>query len=166
MNVAVYWPMVREYSIWNTTIPSLQFWTVDLDSVTLGSAMEEVYSAFFYSTSSHTLFQQPDKILFGHFMITLNAPFNWQLALADEGYESSSDTTNVCTPLRKMQESTIFPASNMLHLILIQSHQETCYKLHQDQYADDCHSVHQIMTTPQETSCQLLEQHQQVLKYT
>ena len=94
--------MVREYSIWNAVIASLQFWTSDLDQVTLGTATEEVYSAFFYSTSTHTLHQQSDKILFGHFMITLNAAFDWQLALADEGYESSSDTINLPTPLRKM----------------------------------------------------------------
>ena len=39
----------------------------------------------------HTLFQQSDEI-FGHFVITLNAAFDQQLALADEGYECSSDT--------------------------------------------------------------------------
>ena len=94
--------MAREYSIWNTAIASLQFWTADLDSVTLGMATEEVYSTFFYSTSTHTLHQQSDKILFGHFMITLNAAFDQQLGLANEGYESGSDTINVPTPLRKM----------------------------------------------------------------
>ena len=92
MNVTDYWLMEREYSIWNAAIASLQFWTADLNLVTLSSTTEEVYSAFFYSTSSHTLCQQPDKILFGHFMIALNAAFDQQLALADEGYESSSDT--------------------------------------------------------------------------
>ena len=102
MNVTDYWLMVREYSIWNAAIASLQFWTADLNLVTLSSTTEEVYSAFFYSTSSHTLCQQPDKILFGHFMIALNAAFDQQLALADEGYESSSDTINLPTSLRKM----------------------------------------------------------------
>ena len=67
MNVADYWPMVREYSIWNAAIASLQFWTADLDPVTLSRATEEVYSAFFYSTSAHTLHQQSDEILFGCF---------------------------------------------------------------------------------------------------
>ena len=102
MNVADYWPMVREYSIWNAIIALLQFWTGDLDPVTLGSAREEVYSAFFYSSSIHTLHQLSDEILFGHFMIALNAAFDQQLALADEGYESSSDTICLPTPLRKM----------------------------------------------------------------
>ena len=102
MNVADYWPMAREYSIWNATIASLQFWTADLDPVTLGMAMDEVYSAFSYSTSAHTLHQQSDKILFGCFVTALNAAFDRQLALADKGYESSSDTINLPTLLRKM----------------------------------------------------------------
>ena len=94
MNVTDYWPMAREYLIWNAAIALLQFWTADLDPVTLSIATEEVYSAFFYSTSTHTLCQQSDKILFGHFVTTLNAAFEQQLALADEGYESGSDTIN------------------------------------------------------------------------
>ena len=102
MNVADYWLKVREYSIWNAAIASLQFWTADLDLVTLISTTEEVYSAFVYSTSSHTLCQQPDEILFGRFVIALNAAFDQQLALADEAYESGSDTINLPTPLRKM----------------------------------------------------------------
>ena len=76
MNIADYWPMAREYSIWNAAIASLQFWTADLDPVTLSRATEEVYSAFFYSTSTHTLHQQSDEILFGHFVIALNAAFD------------------------------------------------------------------------------------------
>ena len=95
MNVIDYWPIVRDYSIWNTTIASLQFWTADLDQITISMATEVVYSAFFYSTSAHTLHQQSDKILFGHFVITLNAAFDQQLPLADEGYESHSDTINL-----------------------------------------------------------------------
>ena len=35
-------------------------------------------------------------------MTTLNAAFEQQLALEDEGYESGSDTINMPTPLRKM----------------------------------------------------------------
>ena len=101
MNVADYWLMAREFSIWNTAIASLQFWTVDLNPFTLSIATEEVYSTFFYSTSTYTLHQQPDKVLFGHFVTTLNAAFEQQLALADKGYESSSDIINLPTPLRK-----------------------------------------------------------------
>ena len=76
MNITDYWLMAREYSRWNAAIALLQFWIADLGPVTLGSTMEEVYSAFFYSSSSHTLHQQSDKILFGHFMIALNAAFD------------------------------------------------------------------------------------------
>ena len=102
MSIADYWPIAREYLIWNATLASLQFWTADLNPVTLGIATEEAYSTFFYSTSTYTLHQQSDKILFGHFVTTLNAAFEWQLALADEGYESGSETINLPTPLRKM----------------------------------------------------------------
>ena len=73
MDITDYWPMAREYLIWNAAIASLQFWLADLDTVTLSTAIEEVYSAFFYTASTHTLHEQSDKILFGHFVTTLNA---------------------------------------------------------------------------------------------
>ena len=96
-----YWLMARAYSIWNATIASLQFWTADLDPVTLGRATERVYTTFFYSPSSQMFCQQSDEILFRHFVIILNAAFDQQLSLADEGYESGSDTVDLPTPLRK-----------------------------------------------------------------
>ena len=77
-------------------------WTADLDLITLGITTEEVYSASFYSTSTYTLYQQPDNILFSHFVTTLNAAFEQKLAQEDEGYESGSETINMPTPLRKM----------------------------------------------------------------
>ena len=75
MDATDYWPMTKEYSTWNAAIASLQFWTADLNMLTLSSAIEEVYSALFYTASIHTLHQQSDKILFGCFMTTLNAAF-------------------------------------------------------------------------------------------
>ena len=76
------WPMAREYYIWNATIASLQFWAEDLDPVTLGRATEcVVYTTFFYLPSSHTLCQQFNEILFGHFVIALSAAFDQQLSL-------------------------------------------------------------------------------------
>ena len=101
MNIADYWPMAREYSIWNATIASLQFWTENLDPVTLGRATECAYTTFFYSPASHTLHQQSDETLFGHFVIALNAAFAQQLLLADEGYKNGSDTIDLPTSLRK-----------------------------------------------------------------
>ena len=113
MDAIDYWPMAKEYSIWNAAIASLQFRTADLDPVTLGRATEQVYTTFFYSSSSHTLHQQSDKILFGHFVIALNAAFDQQLSLAHEGYESSSDTIDLPTPLRKTPR--IHHVSSMEH---------------------------------------------------
>ena len=101
MDTAGYWPMAQENSIWNAAIASLQFWTEDLDPVTLGRATEHVYTTFFYTSTSHTLCQQSDESLFGHFVIALNAAFNQQLLLVDEGYESGSDTIDLPTPLQK-----------------------------------------------------------------
>ena len=93
--------MTREYSIWNAAIASLQFWTEDLDPVALGRATEHVYTTFFYSPSSHILCQQSNETLFGCIVIALNAAFDQQLSLADEGYKSGSDTIDLPTPLRK-----------------------------------------------------------------
>ena len=73
MNPVDYWPMAREYSVWNTAVAALQFWTADLKAYMLSSAFEQVYNEFFYSTSMHLLYQQSDEILFGHFVTTLNA---------------------------------------------------------------------------------------------
>ena len=66
MNTTDYWLMAREYSIWNATIASLQFWTEDLNPVTLGRATECVSTTCFYLPSSHTLCQQLDETLFGY----------------------------------------------------------------------------------------------------
>ena len=90
MDPVDYWPMAREYSVWNTTEAALQFWTADLEAHMLSSTIEQVYNAFFYSTSTHPLHQQSDEILFGHFMTTLNATLESRLALEDKGYDSGS----------------------------------------------------------------------------
>ena len=52
MNVADYWPMARDYSIWNAAVTALQFWTADLKAHVLSSTTEEVYNAFFYTSST------------------------------------------------------------------------------------------------------------------
>ena len=95
-----YWLMAREYSVWNATVAALQFWTADLEAHVLSSPIEQVYNAFFYSTSMHLLCQQSDEILFSCFMTTLNAAFESKLTLEDEGYESGSQNFNIPTPLR------------------------------------------------------------------
>ena len=100
-NATDYWPMAREYSIWNTTVTALQFWTADLKVHVLSSDIEQVYNALFYSTSTHLLCQQPDEILFSCFMTTLNAAFESKLVLEDEGYESGNENVNIPTPLTR-----------------------------------------------------------------
>ena len=53
------------------------------------------------TTSMHLLCNQPEEVLFIHFMTMLNDAFERELALADEGYESGSKTSNLSTPLRR-----------------------------------------------------------------
>ena len=55
MKTADYRPMAMEYSVWNAAVAALQFWSADLKAHVLSSAIEEVYRAFFYSTSTHIL---------------------------------------------------------------------------------------------------------------
>ena len=101
MNTTDYWPMAREYSIWNAAVAALHFWTADCKVHVLSGAIEQVYNAFLYSASTHLLCQQSDEILFCCFVTTLNATFESKLALEDKGYESSSENFNILTPLRR-----------------------------------------------------------------
>ena len=110
MNVPDYWPMAREYLIWNAVVAALQFWTVALKAHVLSNTIEQVYNAFFYTISMHLLCQQCEKVLFGHFMTTLNAAFESKLTLEDEGYKSGSEIFNIPTPLR--HTSRIFHVSS------------------------------------------------------
>ena len=80
---------------------SLTIFTADLKAHTLSSAIEQVYNAVFYSTSTHLLCEQSDEIIFSHFVTTLNAAFESKLALEDEDYESGSKNFNIPTPLRR-----------------------------------------------------------------
>ena len=98
---AEFWLMAQEYSIWNATITSLQFWAEDLNPVTLDIASECIYTTFFWTLTSHMLCQQSEDVSFGCFVIALNAAFTQQLSLADEGYKSGSDTVDLPTPLQK-----------------------------------------------------------------
>ena len=99
MNVMDYWLMAREYSVWNAAVVVLQFWMADINAHTLGSTINKVFNAFFYSTSTHLLHQQSDEILFGHFVTTLNAAFKSKVTYKDKGYQSSSENFNIPTPL-------------------------------------------------------------------
>ena len=113
MDPVNYWPMAREYSVWNATIAALQFWTADPEAHVLNSTIEQVYNAFFYSTSTYMLCQQSDEVLFGHFVTTLNATFESKCTLEDKGYDSGSKNFNIPTPLR--QTSKIHHVSSEEH---------------------------------------------------
>ena len=122
METAEYWLMAHEYAIWNATIASLQFWAEDLDPITLSIASKCIYTTFFWTPTSHTLCQLSEDVLFGCFVIALNAAFTQQLSLADEGHKSGSDTVDLPTPLRKTLAYTMCLAWIM--------HPSTQYTLH------------------------------------
>ena len=63
---------MREYSIWNATVATLQFCSADLEPNILSSAIERVYTAFFYTTSMYLLCNQSEEVLFSHLMTMLN----------------------------------------------------------------------------------------------
>ena len=81
MNVTDYCHMAREYSVWIAAVAALQFWTADLKMNVLSSTIEQVNNAFFYSTSTHLLWQQSYVVLFGCLMTTLNTAFESKLVL-------------------------------------------------------------------------------------
>ena len=123
METAEYWQMACKYGIWNATIASLQFWVEDLDPITLGIASEHVYTTFFWTPTSHTLWQLPEDVLFGCFVIALNAVFTQQLYLADEGYKSGSNTA-LPTPLQKTP--CIHHVSSIEHASFDPAHMTPC----------------------------------------
>ena len=100
INPTDYWLLAREYSIWNAAVATLQFWPANLN-LTPSVTPLRVYTAFFCTTSTHLLCNQPEEVLFSWFMTMLNDAFERELALADEGYESGSETSNLPTPLRR-----------------------------------------------------------------
>ena len=101
MNTTDYWPMAREYSVWNAAVAALQFWMADLNAHILSSTIDKVFIAFSYTTSTQLLCQQSDEILFSHFVTTLNAIFESKFASKDDGYESGSKNFNIPTPIPK-----------------------------------------------------------------
>ena len=113
MNTAYYWPIARECSVWNATLAALQFLTADLKAHVLSSTIEQVYNAFFYSTSTYLLCKPSDEILFSWFMTTLNAAFETKLSLEDEAYESGSKN------LEEPPRCTMFSVLNTCLLIQI-----------------------------------------------
>ena len=149
--------MAQEYGIWNATIASLQFWTEDLNPITLAIASEHVYTHFFWTPTSHTLCQLSEETLFGCFVLTLNAAFTQQLSLANEGYKSGSNE-DLPTSLRQapcihhvssMEHASFNPVYSTPHWPLDQPH-PTPSHLQSDQFTDIYPSVvTQISTPPQ-----------------
>ena len=96
--------------------------------------------------SSHTLCQLPEDVLFGHFIIALNAAFTQQLSLADEGYESGSNE-DLPTPLHKTPH--IHHVSSMEHAFFDPVYTTPCHPadtLHYDTQPSPLRPVHCCLT--------------------
>ena len=87
-------------------------------------SLRTIYTTFFWTPTSHTLHQLSEDVLFGCFVIALNAAFTQQLSFADEGYESGSDTIGLPTPLRKTP--CIHHVSSMEHVSFNPAHTTPC----------------------------------------
>ena len=125
METVEYWLMACEYGIWNAAITSLHFWAEDLNPITPGIASEHVYTTFFWTPTSHILRQFSEDVLFGCFVIALNAAFTQQLSLADEGYKSGSNTSDLPTPLQKTPH--IHHISSIEHASFNPAHTTPCH---------------------------------------
>ena len=65
MDATHYWPFAIEYSIWNTMVAALQFWTADLELHSLSNAIEQVYTAFFNGNSAQQLAEPARRNTYG-----------------------------------------------------------------------------------------------------
>ena len=85
------------------------------------------------------LCQQFDKIIFDCFVTTLNATFESNLALEDEGYKSGSENFNIPTPVHSKEHPglTTFPALRMPLSTQFQSHHAVPEIHDSDLYTED-----------------------------
>ena len=149
-----YWPLACEYSIWNATVTALQFWMVDLELHALSNAIDQVYTAFFYSDFTQQMQNLSEGTLFSHFLTTLNNAFETELAQEDGGYESGSESLNIPTPLSRaprvyhvstVEDLSFNPANFGQSPTLPEHHEEHSpwgYRYRQLQHAaNECSSV-------------------------
>ena len=101
METSQYWPFTCEYSIWNTTVATLQLWTANLEPHILSNVIDCIYAAFFYGDCTQHMWSLPEKTLFSHFVTTLNDTFETELAHEDKGYESGNESFNILIPLSR-----------------------------------------------------------------
>ena len=90
--------------------------------------------------------QLSEDVLFGHFVIALNAAFTQQLSLADEGYESGLNSADLPTPLQKNPH--IHHVSSMEHASFDPAHTTP----HSIATITDCSSAH---APPRPVCCHL-----------
>ena len=104
--------------------PHFNFGQTISNPIALGMASECVFTTFFWTPTSHTLHQLSEDVLFGCFVIAVNAAFTQQLSLSDEGYESGSKTADLTTSSCKTPR--IHHVSSMEHASFDLAHTTPC----------------------------------------
>ena len=106
---------------------------VDFKPHILSNAIDQVYTAFFYSDYTQQMQSLPEETLFGHFVTTLNNAFETKLAQEDKGYKSGSERFNIPTPLSRapsvyhvltMEELSFDPANFGQAPAILEHHKE------------------------------------------
>ena len=113
MHARHYWPLHENIQYGMLHSQHYNFGS-QISNHVLSNAIEQVYTAFFYSNSAHQLWNLPEEILFGLFVTTLNDTFERELAQKDEGYESRGESLSIPTPFRKAPQ--IYHISTGEHL--------------------------------------------------
>ena len=92
-------------------------------------------------------------------MTILNAAFKWKLVLEDEGYESSSETINMPTPLRRVTKihlmssikNASFDPDPVTPHSTIQSHLRPEHRWLTYSFSDDCDASEETPPVPRAT---------------
>ena len=73
MDITHYWPIAREYSVWNAAIATLQFgWHISIFTSSAMPLKESTQQAFFCHDSAQQLRNISEEVLFGYFVTILN----------------------------------------------------------------------------------------------
>ena len=125
MKVTDYWPLAREYLIWNAAVATLQFWMADLEAHVLSSTIKQVYNAFFtphqctYNASNLKKFYLVTSC--PHLMQPLKANSHWKtkdmrVEVKISTYPLLSDIHPGSTMFPVMTTSPLIPLLNTVQL--------------------------------------------------
>ena len=130
----------------------------------LSNAIDQVYTAFFYSDFKHQIGNLPEETLFDCFVTTLNNAFETELAQEHKGYESGSESFNVPIPLSRaprvyhvstMGDLSFNPANFGQSPTIPEQHEETSPQ----RYRSHSFTCHQLVFTSLDDESPVRPQH-------